>query len=187
MFKGTHRTFIAYVEDKPGVLNRVTSVFRRRAYNIESLTVGRTHHAGVSRMTIVMEADDDSARRFVANLYKLVNVLYAEDTNSASTVERDLALIKVKTDSTSRPAVMQLCEAFRARVIDIGPEALIAEITGTDDKIEGLLEVLKPYGVLEMVRTGAVAMRRSAETPPIEHDAIFNGRSSQPPAEAPTS
>ena len=128
MFKGTHRTFIAYVEDKPGVLNRVTSVFRRRAYNIESLTVGRTHHAGVSRMTIVMEADDDSARRFVANLYKLVNVLYAEDTNSASTVERDLALIKVKTDSTSRPAVMQLCEAFRARVIDIGPEALIAEV-----------------------------------------------------------
>ena len=157
------RTFIAYVEDLPGVLNRVTSLFRRRSYNIESLAVGRTHEKGVSRMTIVMEADDDDARRIEANLYKLVNVLRVDDTTERATVARELALIKVRADATSRPSVMQVCEVFRARVIDVGPEALICEITGTAEKIDGLLDVLLPFGVVEMVRTGAVAMVRSAE------------------------
>lgn len=157
------RTFIAYVEDLPGVLNRVTSLFRRRNYNIGSLTVGRTHETGVSRMTIVMDADDDGARRIEANLYKLVNVLRVDDTTSRATVARELALIKVKADATSRPSVMQVCDVFRARVIDVGPEALICEITGTADKIDGLVDVLMPFGVTEMVRTGAVAMVRSAE------------------------
>lgn len=157
------RTFIAYVEDLPGVLNRVTSLFRRRTYNIGSLTVGRTHQVGVSRMTIVMEADDDGARRIEANLYKLVNVLRVEDTTRRPTVARELALIKVRADAGSRPSVMQVCEVFRARVIDVGPEALICEITGTADKIDGLLDVLMPFGVLEMVRTGAVAMVRSVD------------------------
>jgi len=157
------RTFIAYVEDLPGVLNRVTSLFRRRSYNIGSLTVGRTHETGVSRMTIVMEADDDDARRIEANLYKLVNVLRVEDTTKRATVARELALIKVRADATSRPSVMQVCEVFRARVIDVGPEALICEITGPADKIDGLVDVLLPFGVVEMVRTGAVAMVRSAE------------------------
>jgi acetolactate synthase-1/3 small subunit len=157
------RTFIAYVEDLPGVLNRVTSLFRRRSYNIGSLTVGRTHETGVSRMTIVMEADDDDARRIEANLYKLVNVLRVEDTTKRAIVARELALIKVRADATSRPSVMQVCEVFRARVIDVGPEALICEITGTADKIDGLVDVLMPFGVVEMVRTGAVAMVRSAE------------------------
>src|SRR5512141_1637295 len=95
------RTFIAYVEDRPGVLNRVTSLFRRRGYNIESLTVGRTERPGVSRMTLVMETDDDSARRLEANLYKLVNVLWVEDTSKAQTVTRDLALIKVRADAAN--------------------------------------------------------------------------------------
>lgn len=158
------RTFIAYVEDLPGVLNRVTSLFRRRGYNIESLAVGRTHEQGVSRITIVMEADDDDARRIEANLYKLVNVLRVQDTMLRATVTRELAMIKVRADAASRPSVMQVCDVFRARVIDVGPEALICEITGTADKIDGLLEVLTPFGVVEMVRTGAVAMVRSAET-----------------------
>jgi acetolactate synthase-1/3 small subunit len=157
------RTFIAYVEDLPGVLNRVTSLFRRRNYNIESLTVGRTHQGGVSRMTIVMAADDDAARRIEANLYKLVNVLRVEDTTLRPTVARELALIKVRADASTRPSVMQVCEVFRARVIDVGPEALICEITGAADKIDGLVDVLMPFGVIEMVRTGAVAMVRSAE------------------------
>lgn len=157
------RTFIAYVEDLPGVLNRVTSLFRRRSYNIESLTVGRTHQESVSRMTIVMEADDDAARRIEANLYKLVNVLRVEDTTQRATVARELALIKVRADASTRPSVMQVCEVFRARVIDVAPEALICEITGTADKIDGLVDVLTPFGVVEMVRTGAVAMVRSAE------------------------
>jgi acetolactate synthase-1/3 small subunit len=157
------RTFIAHVEDLPGVLNRVTSLFRRRSYNIESLAVGRTHETGVSRMTVVIDADDDGARRIEANLYKLVNVLRVEDTTLRATVARELALIKVRADAASRPAVMQICEVFRARVIDVAPEALICEITGAADKIDGLVDVLRPFGVVEMVRTGAVAMMRSAE------------------------
>ena len=157
------RTYIMHVEDLPGVLNRVTSLFRRRGYNIESLTVGRTENAGVSRMTIVMEADDDAARRIEANLYKLVNVLKVEDTTRRPCVTRELALIKVRTNNQSQRAhVMQLAEVFRARVIDVAPEALIFEITGTRDKIEGLAGVLAEYGIVEMVRTGAVAMLRSA-------------------------
>ena len=159
----TLRTYIMHVEDLPGVLNRVTSLFRRRGYNIESLTVGRTENAGVSRMTIVMEADDDAARRIEANLYKLVNVLKVEDTTRRPCVTRELALIKVRTNSQAQRAhVMQLAEVFRARVIDVAPEALIFEITGTRDKIEGLAGVLAEYGIVEMVRTGAVAMLRSA-------------------------
>jgi acetolactate synthase I/III small subunit len=160
MEKPTLRTFIAHVEDVPGVLNRVASLFRRRAYNIESLTVGRTHQPGVSRMTLVMEADEDAARRIEANLYKLVNVLHVEDVTGAETMMRDLALIKVKADAAARPNVLQLCEVFRARVVDVGPEVLTVEITGTVDKVDGLLRVLEPYGVLEMVRTGAIAMTR---------------------------
>jgi acetolactate synthase-1/3 small subunit len=158
------RTFIMHVEDLPGVLNRVTSLFRRRGYNIESLAVGRTEVDGVSRMTIVMEADDDAARRIEANLYKLVNVLRVEDTTLRPTVTRELALIKVRTDQSNRAQVLQLTEVFRARVIDVGPEALIFEITGTRDKVDSLAEVLAPYGVIELVRTGAVAMVRSAES-----------------------
>lgn len=163
MSKPTLRTFIAYVEDLPGVLNRVTSLFRRRNYNIVSLTVGRTEREGVSRMTIVIEADEDAARRIEANLYKLVNVLFVEDTTHAATMVRELALVKVKADATTRSEVMRLCDVFRARVVDVGPEALVAEITGAEDKIDGLVDVLRPLGIVEMVRTGAIAMVRSAE------------------------
>src|SRR5690606_38732293 len=119
------RTFIMHVEDLPGMLNRVTSLFRRRGYNIESLADGRTEVAGVSRMTIVMEADDDAARRIEANLYKLVNVLRVEDTTWRPTVTRELAMIKVRADQATRTQVLQLAEVFRARVIDVGTEALI--------------------------------------------------------------
>jgi acetolactate synthase I/III small subunit len=162
MSKPTLRTFIAYVEDLPGVLNRVTSLLRRRNYNIVSLTVGRTERAGVSRMTVVIEADEDAARRIEANLYKLVNVLFVEDTTQAATMVRELALVKVRADATSRSEVMRLCDVFRARVVDVGPEALVAEITGAEDKIDGLVDVLQPFGIIEMVRTGAIAMVRSA-------------------------
>jgi acetolactate synthase-1/3 small subunit len=170
MSKATLRTFIAYVEDLPGVLNRITSLLRRRNYNIVSLTVGRTEREGVSRMTIVLEADDDAARRIEANLYKLVNVLRVEDTSQAATVVRELALIKVRADAAKRDEVMRLCDVFRARVVDVGPEALVAEITGAAEKIEGLVDVLRPFGIVEMVRTGAVAMLRSAEATDADRD-----------------
>lgn len=156
------RIFVADVEDKPGVLNRVASLFRRRAFNIESLTVGHTEQPGVSRMTIVVDTDEFGARRVEANLYKLVNVLRVYDLTESASVTRDLALIKVAADSTTRAQVLQLVDVFRARIVDVANDSLIVEITGTEDKIEGLIEVLRPLGILEMIRTGIVAMARGS-------------------------
>jgi acetolactate synthase-1/3 small subunit len=142
-------TFVVYVDDKPGVLNRVASLFRRRAFNIESLTVGHTEQAGVSRMTVVAD-----------NLYKLVPVRRVDDITTSPSIVRDLALIKVASTGESRTHVMQLVDVYRARVVDVSPESLVIEATGTEDKIDSLLEVLRPFGVLEMVRTGRIAMAR---------------------------
>lgn len=157
------RTFVVFVEDLPGVLNRVASLFRRRGYNIVSLNVGRTHEEGVSRMTIVVEADDDMARRIEANLYKLVNCLRVDDITHQPSVTRDLALIKVRATAEERPKVLQVCEVFRARVVDVCSGSLVVEITGTQDKIDGLVAVLREYGISEMVQTGAVSMTRGPE------------------------
>jgi acetolactate synthase-1/3 small subunit len=154
---------VAYVEDKPGVLNRVASLFRRRNFNIESLTVGHTEQPGVSRMTIVVEADEMMARRIEANLYKLVNVLRVDDVTDKRAVIRDLALVKVSAANGKRAEILQLADVFRARVVDIEDKSLMLEVTGSEDKIEGLLNVLKPFGIIEMVRTGIVAMSRGAE------------------------
>jgi acetolactate synthase I/III small subunit len=154
------RTFVVRTENEPGVLNRVASLFRRRAFNIESLTVGHTETPGVSRMTIVVETDAAGANRLEANLYKLINVITVDDVTDTSTVYRDLAMIKVAADPSQRTEVMHLAEVFRARVLDVTPSSLIIETTGTEEKIDGLLEVLRPYGVIEMVRTGRVAMER---------------------------
>ena len=158
-------TFVAYVEDKPGVLNRVASLFRRRAFNIESLTVGHTDQAGVSRMTIVVDTDDLGARRVEANLYKLVNVLRVDDVTAQPTVERDLALIKVAARNGKRTEIMQLVDVYRARIVDVTTDSLIVEITGTEDKIESLIEIMRPFGIIEMVRTGVVSMARGAIAP----------------------
>jgi acetolactate synthase-1/3 small subunit len=153
-------TLVVYVDNKPGVLNRVASLFRRRAFNIESLTVGRTEQAGVSRMTVVVDTDAYGARRLEANLYKLVPVRRVDDITAAPVIVRDLALIKVASTGEVRTHVMQLVDVYRARVVDVSPESLIIEATGTEDKIDSLVEVLRPYGVIEMVRTGRVAMAR---------------------------
>jgi len=157
-------TLVVYVENKPGVLTRVSSLFRRRGFNIDSLTVGRTEKPDVSRMTIVLDSDEDQARRIVANVYKLVNVLYVDDVTTEPAITRDLALIKVGATHEARSHVLELAAVFRARVVDVAPESLTMEITGGEDKIDGLLEVLRPYGLLEVVRTGIVAMRRGAKT-----------------------
>jgi acetolactate synthase I/III small subunit len=155
-------SLVVYVDDQPGVLNRVASLVRRRAFNIESLTVGHTETPGVSRMTVALEADRDGARRLETNLLKLVNVLRVEDVTDRPTVFRDLALIKVAAPPETRADIMQLVQVFRARVVDLAAESLIIEATGTEDKIDGLLDVLRPFGVIEMVRTGRVAMERGA-------------------------
>jgi len=155
------RTLIARVEDKPGVLARVASLFRRRAFNIESLTVGHTEAPGISRMTIVVDSTRTDAEKVAQHLYKLVNVIKVEDISDQPAVMRDLALIKVRTpDPRTRSELMQLVDTFRARVVDVGLESLIVEATGTEEKIDGLVEVLRPFGILEMVRTGRVAMVR---------------------------
>jgi acetolactate synthase-1/3 small subunit len=153
-------TLIALVENKPGVLNRVASLFRRRNFNIESLNVGRTENLAVSRMTIVVDKNAVDARKVEANLYKLVNVIDVQDVTDQPAVSRDLALIKVTAGPEQRAEVANLADIFRARIVDVCPESVIVEITGTEDKIESLLELLRPIGILEMVRTGQVAMMR---------------------------
>jgi len=153
-------TLVVYVENKPGVLNRVASLFRRRAFNIESLTVGHTEKRGVSRMTIVVETDEGGALRVEANLYKLVNVLRVDNITAKPSVVRDLAMIKVATTPESRSELMHLVSVFRARVVDVAADSLVIETTGSEEKIDGLLDVLRPYGVIEMVRTGRVAIAR---------------------------
>jgi len=155
------RTLVALVEDRPGVLTRVASLFRRRAFNIESLTVGHTERPGVSRMTIVVDDSRSGAEKIVHHLYKLVNVIQVVDITDSPSVSRDLALIKVKTPSGQiRSEVLQIVDTFRARVVDVGLSSLMVEVTGAEDKVNGLAEVLRPFGIIEMVRTGRVAMRR---------------------------
>jgi acetolactate synthase I/III small subunit len=157
------QTLVAYVENKPGVLNRVSSLARRLAINIDSLTVGPTDNDEVARMTIVAHTDERGAHRLEASLEKQVDVLLAENVTERPLLERDLAMIKVTADQTSRPHLMELIKVFRARVIDVAPQSLILEVSGTVDKIDGLLEVLRPFGVLEMVRSGRIAMTRGSD------------------------
>lgn len=155
-------TLVTLVEDKPGTLNRVASLFRRRGFNIESLTVGHTDIPGVSRMTIVMDCDQESAKRLAAYLYKLINVIQVEDLTTKPMVSRDLAMIKVNTSADNRAEIMQYVEIFRAHIIDISNSSIIIEITGDEEKINGFIDVLRPLGIIEMVRTGMVAMARGA-------------------------
>ena len=153
-------TFVVYVENKPGVLTRVASLFRRRAFNIESLAVGHTEKPGVSRMTIVVDTDTHGARLVEAHLYKLVNVLRVDNITATPSVSRDLAIFKVAATAETRTDIMKVADVFRARIVDVAPDSLMIEVTGTEDKIDGLLDVLRPFGVLEAVRTGRVAMAR---------------------------
>lgn len=155
-------TFSVYVADRPGVLNRVASLFRRRGFNIHSLAVGHSERPGISRMTAVVETDAAGARRVEAHLYKLVDVVQVDDITDAPAVVRDLALIKVRADHQVRTSLVQLAHVFHARVVDVAPDSLMIEISGSESKIDGLLEVLRLYGVLEMVRAGRIALPRGS-------------------------
>lgn len=157
-------TYVVQVADKPGVLNRVVSLVRRRGYNIESLTVGHASTPGMSRITLVVEANPDAAARIEANLYKLVHVRSVQNVTNVPTVFRHLALIKVAATAASRSQVIQLVDVFRARVVDVAPDSLIVEATGADDKIDSLLEALRPFGVIELAKTGCLAMTRGSST-----------------------
>ena len=155
-------TLVALMEDKPGVLSRVASLFRRRNFNIESLTVGHSETAGISRMTIVAEGDDPTIEQVVKQLYKLINVTKVTDVTTEPTVVRELALMKIHAASHNRAEILQLVDIFRAQVVDVARNSLTIEITGDEEKVEGLLALLRPYGIKEMVRTGRVAMLRGS-------------------------
>ena len=163
--------FAVWVEDLPGVLNRVTSLFRRRGFNIESLSVGPARAEGVSRMTIVVRADDTTARRMLVQLSRLVNVLRADDITDEPAIHHELAMFKISAAPEERSQVIQLAGATGARLVDIAPGSVVIEATASPQKIDGLAEVLRPYGVLEQVRTGLVGMARGAASVMTDPDA----------------
>lgn len=153
---------VALVENKPGVLTRVASLFRRRGFNIESLTVGHTDAPDISRMTIVVDANKTDATMVEHNLYKLVNVIDVQDVTRQPAVMRDLALIKVQVNQQTRFEIVQLADIYRAKIVDVCADSMILEVTGPEAKIDSIAEMLQPYGILEMVRTGLVAMVRGS-------------------------
>jgi len=159
-------TFVAYVEDKPGVLTRVASLFRRLNINIISLTVGHSEREGLSRLTLVCESSAEAGHRIRASLFKLENVVDVDDIAGAPAVTRELALIKVTATKDTRSAIFELVEVFRARIVDLAPESLMIEMTGVESKIEGLIQVLTEGDnrILEICRSGKMTMRRGHHT-----------------------
>ena len=156
----TRHTLSVLVEDKPGVLARVASLFSRRGFNIESLAVGPTEHPTVSRMTIVVAVDDLPLEQVTKQLNKLVNVLKIVELEPQSSVQRELLLVKVKADLSTRSHVLETVQLFRAKVVDVAPDAVTIEATGNSDKLAALLRVLEPFGVKELVQSGMVAIGR---------------------------
>ena len=157
-------TMVALVEDRPGVLNRVASLFRRRGFNIESLVVGTTEETGVSRMTIVLDGAEGIVEQVEKQLYKLIDVIRVADLTSAEAVVRELALVKIACTTERRAELLDLIGIFRAHVVDVGPTHLIAELSAEAERMDAFLENIRPYGVLEMVRTGRIGMIRGADT-----------------------
>ncbi|MGD8794101.1 MAG: acetolactate synthase small subunit [Anaerolineae bacterium] len=155
-------TLIALMENKPGVLNRVSGLFRRRNYNIESLSVGHSETPGISRMTIVLHGDDRIVEQVVKQLEKLINVTEVTEVSYVDTVFRELALIKVNAGPGKRSEIIELTSVFRARVVDVGATSLTVEITGPESRVNSLIGLLEPYGITELARTGRVAMVRSS-------------------------
>jgi acetolactate synthase-1/3 small subunit len=154
------RTLSVLVEDKPGVLARVASLFSRRGFNIQSLAVGATEQKNLSRMTIVVAVEDLPLEQVSKQLHKLINVIKVVEQENENSVDRELALIKVRAGAGTRGQVIEAVNLFRAKVIDVSTESLIIESTGTPEKLEALLQVLEPYGIREIVQSGVVSMTR---------------------------
>ncbi|GAA1081349.1 acetolactate synthase small subunit [Pseudonocardia alni] len=153
-------TLSVLVEDKPGVLARVSGLFSRRGFNINSLAVGPTEHPDVSRMTIVVEVDELPMEQVTKQLNKLVHVIKIVELEPDASVQRELLLVKVRADATVRSQVVETVQLFRAKVVDVSPEAVTVEATGSSDKLNALLRMLEPYGIREMVKSGMVAVGR---------------------------
>jgi acetolactate synthase-1/3 small subunit len=152
------------VENKPRVLARVASLFARRGYNIESLAVGHTQDPDVSRITLVVRGDEDILEQISKQLYKLIEVTKVGDFTEISYVDRELSLIKVNAPSNLRGEIVQTAEIFRARIVDVSEKSLLIEVTGTSDKIDALKQLMKKYGIIEMTRTGKIALARGGQS-----------------------
>lgn len=153
-------TIAVLVNDQPGVLQRVSGLFGRRGFNIESITVGQSEEPGLSRMVIVTTGDDNMLEQISKQLYKLIDVIKVMDLSSHPMVARELALIKVNAEPSTRPEIMGVVETFRAAVVDIGTHNLMVQVIGDTEKIDAMIELMKPYGIRELSRTGVTAMNR---------------------------
>lgn len=158
--RSSKHTITALVQDKPGVLNRISSMFRRRGFNIASLAVGRSEVPDLSRMTFVVQGDDAVVEQVTKHLHKLIDVIEVSDISDQNVVSRELALIRVKADVRSRSEIIQIVDIFRANIVDVAPDSLIIEVTGDEDKVESLHTLLKGFGVIGVMRTGTIAMGR---------------------------
>ena len=156
-----HR-LVALVVDKPGVLNRVSSLMRARNFNIDSLAVSRTEQPGLSRMTISLHGDDVAVEQAAKQLYRLIDVVKVQDVTSEPTVEHELALVKIRATDANRAEVVKVVELARGRIVDLGLESLIAEISGTEAEVDSFVGLVRTFGIKELVRTGAVVMSRGA-------------------------
>ena len=155
-----YHTITALVEDKPGVLARVAGLFRRRGFNIASLAVGQSEQPGLSRMVFVVDGDQYTVDQATKQLDKLIEIVRVSDITHEEMVSRELAMIKVRTTSSTRAEIIEVVQLFRANVVDVGSQTLVIEVTGEEEKINALINLLEPFGILEMMRTGRVAMVR---------------------------
>ncbi|TFH33696.1 MAG: acetolactate synthase small subunit [Dehalococcoidia bacterium] len=160
----TLHTLVALVQDEPGVLTRVAGLFRRRGFNIESLSVGHCEQPGLSRMTIVVKGDDAEVEQVTKQLDKLIDVVNVTDITRRDMVARELALIKVAAAADDRSEIMQIVDIYRAKIVDVGTDSLTIEVTGGEDKIDSLLRLLLPFGITEMARTGRTALTRGGKS-----------------------
>ena len=159
----TKHTLVALVEDKPGVLNKVASLFRRRGFNIESIAVGHTEVPSISRMTVVVDGTAQSVEQVRKQLEKIIEVVKVSDITEDNLVARELALIKVKATPQTRSEIIQIVDIFRANIVDVAPDSVVVEVTGDEDKIDSLFSLLEGFGIKEMARTGRIAMGRGAK------------------------
>jgi acetolactate synthase-1/3 small subunit len=164
--KNEKHTMIAWMQDKPGVLNRVSGLFSRRNFNIESLTVGHSETAGISRMTFVSTGTERDMRQVKTQLNKIINITKVEDVTDKPSVIRELALIKVNANGRNRHEIIQMAEIHRAQVVDVTIDSLVVQITAKPDKVDSLISLMAHFGIIEMVRTGSVAMVRSEKKAP---------------------
>jgi acetolactate synthase-1/3 small subunit len=166
----TKHTIVTLVADKPGVLNRVASLFRRRGFNIESIAVGRSELADVSRMTIVVDGATTLVEQVRKQLDKVIDVIKVSDITGENTISRELALIKIKTNSVTRSEIMQIVDIFRAKIVDVSMDSITVEVTGDEVKVTSLYNLLKPFGIKEISRTGTIAMTRGGTVSPVDEE-----------------